>query len=156
MVSLCCFCCNPTRDNEIFAHEGHKPHKTSDVPPSVFQCPRSNVRGSERPGPKVWKRSDWLVDRDPCFMAYHNPYALYKWIGFYPLYIYNWVIWDTLPETNSKFAPENRPKLPQEETNIQYSLHFRVLYVSFREGTTTHPISNSKDSKPTKKMTQVL
>ena len=42
----------------------------------------------------------------------------------------------TLPETNSKFAPENRPKRPQKETR-KYSNHpfSGALAVSFREGT---------------------
>ena len=33
----------------------------------------------------------------------------------------------TLPETNSKFAPENRPKRPKA------TIHFQVRAVSFRE-----------------------
>ena len=38
----------------------------------------------------------------------------------------------TLPETNSKFAPANRPG-PKKETSIP-TIHFRVRTVSFREG----------------------
>ena len=43
---------------------------------------------------------------------------------------------DTLPETNSKFAPVNRPKLNQKEMNhLNQPLIFRnYVYVSFSEG----------------------
>ena len=37
------------------------------------------------------------------------------------------------PETKSKFALENRPKLPQKEKLHLSTIHFQVRTVSFRE-----------------------
>ena len=46
---------------------------------------------------------------------------------------YTWIFQRvlTLPETNSKFAPENRPF--QKESSLP-TIHFQVRTVSFREG----------------------
>ena len=39
----------------------------------------------------------------------------------------------TLPETNSKFAPENRPNLPQKEAGSSSNHLLSGAFVSFRE-----------------------
>ena len=45
----------------------------------------------------------------------------------------NVILFDALPATSSKFAPENRPKLLQKET-IVFQPSFLRCYFSFREG----------------------
>ena len=50
----------------------------------------------------------------------------------------------TLPETNGKFAPENRPKPNRKRESIP-TIHFQGLcYVSFREGILLKKAHNSR------------
>ena len=50
----------------------------------------------------------------------------------------NCFVGDTLPETNSKFAPENRPVYPKKETTVVFQPSiFRCENVSFREATSS-------------------
>ena len=56
----------------------------------------------------------------------------------------NCFVGDTLPETNSKFAPENRPVHPKKETTVVFQPSiFRCENVSFREATSSFMLAFS-------------
>ena len=78
----------------------------------------------------------------PKWMVYNGKPSWNSWFGgIYP-YFWKHPCRYTTPKTNSVYAPENRPKLPQKGGPKSIPrIHFQVQFVSFRDGTSWNKLT---------------